>query len=128
MRRLWGSGKRSRPWLAMAVAYAFALQTMLMVAVGAQNAAHAAFSTDPAVICFGVSNAPVADDDGTAAQRLHQTHCVACAFAAAPAPEPASVSFTVTPVATVEYKPLDRVVTASPPDTPRMSQGPPQIA
>jgi hypothetical protein len=71
-----------RPWIAMAAAYALALQ-LLLTGIAA---AHAVASTDAPgdlfAICHGAGNGAAGDQDGTGKQ-LPQSACVLCTLTSA---------------------------------------------
>jgi hypothetical protein len=123
--------KRAKPWIAMALAYAVALQILLTSVLASQNVG-ALISADPAridIICFG-SGSDSDPDQGKGTHAARQFCCVLCGGTVGPALLAANVALPRTPYGgtTVSYVSPDRAAPAAPSLTPRLSQGPPQNA
>lgn len=121
---------RIRPWLAVAAAYAVALQMALTAALAGQLAASITAGTDALVICYGARDI-AGDTDGSGKSRIHDAACVLCTLAATSSPgilpdEVVHVPDVESHAAylTARY----RVLHLTQPRTPRLSQGPPRIA
>ena len=120
--------KLSRPLIAVAAAYALALQIILLSVIAAGAAMNVA--ADGAVICYGGT---IADENGP--QPAHSPAGFAeCTLACAQGLNTAAIlpdSISSLPAATTGY-PLDQISAAafdlSPRPSPKLSQGPPQIA
>jgi hypothetical protein len=116
--------RKSRPWIAMAAAYAVALQMLFSVAVASQMAAAPA-GTLP--ICYGT----VANADGSGqgdAVLVHQVSCILCCVGLSGPVDLAAVA--VAPVYFGKGIAIQSV-SATPrlpqaPPSPRLSQGPPK--
>jgi hypothetical protein len=121
--------KAGRAIVALAAAYAFVLQVLLL-SVMASQAAPAASDTVSAVICFGADDGShSAAPDGTPpAKTIHCSLLCAQAMAVAvPAPSAAPLGFVF--AASTPLTPLAVSVAAiRAPPSPKLSQGPPQIA
>jgi hypothetical protein len=120
-------GLRLRAWVAVAAAYALALQVILGGILATQMVAAAvAAPADPFVICYG--GTPAADHENSGAPVNHAA-CLVCALAsfAPPLPESATV------VSRHEVAAYFAAIAISPAKPrrlhdPRSSQGPPQAA
>ncbi len=120
---------RLRGVVAVAAAYAFALQLLLTGILTTQMAVASAASADPFAICY--SGTPAAGDhNGAGSPTAHQTCCNICAVAWIAPPSPAAahatvirfsraVAFNAAPVPPALIGQLH---------SPRTSQGPPQLA
>jgi hypothetical protein len=119
--------RKSRPWIALAAAYALALQMLLSLSIASQAAA----APDGVPICSGlsadVSGNPINDKAGG---KVHPAPCILCGVGLS-----APVDHTAANVAPAyaghglvkPYAPRE-VVHAQAPPSPRLSQGPPQTA
>jgi hypothetical protein len=118
----------SRPWIALAAAYALALQIMLSLSIMSQAAAA---PQDGVPTCYGLS----VDASGDTANdkvggKVHAAPCILCSVGlSAPVDQPAA---NVAPAhaghgVVHTHAPRD-IVHAQAPPSPRLSQGPPQIA
>jgi hypothetical protein len=115
-----------RAWIGLVAAYAFVLQALLATVVATQMVA----SPDSFAICLGS-----ADDGNTQhqpADRSHAAHqaCIICSFtatAAAP-PLPAPIVLGQIAEAAVYWGGLSAPLDLSRQRSPRVPQGPPQIA
>jgi hypothetical protein len=119
--------RTSRPWIAMAAAYAVALQMLLSAAVASQMAA--AKSADALPFCFGTSQTAGGPDKGDLVP-VHQAACVFCTvgFSAPVDLAAAVVEHAVDWIDIVRPRPASEPVLPQAPPSPRRSQGPPQIA
>jgi hypothetical protein len=125
------TAKRAKPWIAMAVAYAVALQILLTSALASQHVG-ALISADPAridIICFG-SGSDGDADQGKDSHSARQFCCVLCGGTVGPALPAANVALPRTPYggSIVSYVSPDHAAPAVPSLTPRLSQGPPPNA
>lgn len=120
--------KTGRAIVAIAAAYAFVLQVLLL-SIMATQAAAAGQDTHSLIICVGTGDNTTADT--LPAQTPAKVHCsLLCAQAmAAAAPPPSGVSLGV---AFENGAPLTAIAVAlagvRAPPSPKLSQGPPQIA
>jgi len=119
--------RKCRPWVAVAAAYAVALQMLLSAAVASQMAAAAPSGAFP--ICFGVVEPADAAGKGDLVP-VHQASCILCTVGlsapvdlAAPGVRPGLAWADV-----VRPHPMGDPHLAQAPPSPRLSQGPPQIA
>ena len=114
-----------RAWVAMAAAYAFALQLQLAGIVVTQMTVGA--SADPFVICLGDPNSPDGSHGGNDPHAAHQA-CAICTFTSS-APLLAAIGHPV-PLAieaAAAFHPAVMVLAvAAGRHDPRSSQGPPQ--
>jgi hypothetical protein len=118
-----------RTMVAIAAAYAFALQLLLTGILATQMAVASAASADPFAICY--SGTPAGGEhNGAGTPTAHQTCCNVCAVAWIAPPSPPAAQPTVIRFASaVAFRPA-----AAPPAlagqtrSPRTSQGPPQVA
>jgi hypothetical protein len=123
------ANSRLRTVVAIATAYAFALQLLLTGILATQMAVASAASANPFAICY--SGTPAGGDhNGAGTPTAHQTCCNVCAVAwIAPPSPPASQPSVIRFVSAVAFR-----AAAAPPalagqtHSPRTSQGPPQVA
>ncbi len=120
--------KAGRAAIAIAAAYAFVLQVLLLSVMASQAAPTAANSLSYAV-CFGSGdNSHSTTDEKTPAKAIHcSLLCAQAMSAAAPAPSDISLGFVF-----ANSTSLPVIAVATPnvraPPSPKLSQGPPQIA
>jgi hypothetical protein len=128
--RFRSSQARMRPWIAMVAAYALVLQ-MLLAGIAASDMAAA--EADPLgqsfTVCLGGDAAPVNDDNQLPAP-VHHQHCVLCTIATGSAAiEPtAAVLLPAPDLGAASCRATKDARVLSPHPTPKLSQGPPQIA
>lgn len=118
-----------RSVIALVIAYAFALQAMLVAVVGTQHAVAVAIDAGFTVICSGLATAPQ-DDGGVSPASVQQT-CVTCAATCLPAalPPPAlAFSLVLTTPEPAARRPGARPVAPARFEIPRHAQGPPLAA
>jgi hypothetical protein len=125
------AARRAKPWVAMVLAYAVALQILLTSVLVSQNVG-ALISADPArinIICFGAGGDGAADQ-GNANHAARQDCCVLCNGIVGPILPAANVPLSRISYAgaIVSYIAPDRAAPVVPQPTPRLSQGPPQNA
>ncbi|MGE0038230.1 MAG: DUF2946 family protein [Xanthobacteraceae bacterium] len=125
------AARRAKPWVAMAVAYAVALQILLTSVLASQNVG-ALISADPArvdIICFGAGG-DGGVGQGNANHAARQDCCVLCNGIVGPILPAANVPLPriLYAGAIVSYIAPDRAAPVVPQPTPRLSQGPPQNA
>ncbi len=120
--------KSARAIVAIAAAYAFVLQVLLL-SLTASQAAAADPGANPYVICFGAGNDAGADTQS--GQNPTKIHCsLLCAqtmSAAAPAPSATMLGFVFDHGSRLEAASTPRPSIPSSP-SPKLSQGPPQTA
>lgn len=127
----WRFRARIRPWLAVTVSYAVALQILLTGIVTSQIAAQQdTASGNPFVICFGSRNGVPGDTDKSGKAFLGDLTCLRCASAAnspaiLPAMEHSYFAFA-TDVCYATF--LTTAAVFSNRHDPRQSQGPPLTA
>jgi hypothetical protein len=120
--------RKSRPWIALAAAYALALQMLLSLSIASQAAAA---GPDGMPICSSLSADASGDTaDDKAGGTIHAAPCILCSVGlSAPVDQTAA---DVAPAyadhdAAQPHAPHD-IVHAQAPPSPRLSQGPPLIA
>ncbi|NWG24583.1 MAG: hypothetical protein HXY30_09275 [Pseudorhodoplanes sp.] len=112
--------------MSVALAYCIALQMLFAGAVATRHAVLGAISGDIGAICFGYKPADPAGTDGSDTTAIRQLPCVVMGFAAAPAPSAAAAPLpSFEPVARIAILPVLPDAPASPPPSPKRSQGPP---
>jgi len=117
---------RVRPWLAMVVAYAVALQALL---TGFAPTALPLADDIHAVICFGNGDQADAPDGAPATHASHAQCCVLCGAFRVAAPPPTAVIIRLAIVTSIEFPPSAAAPIVLPRHiSPRQSQGPPRAA
>lgn len=118
--------RRSKPWIALAAAYALALQMLLSLSIASQAAASAPGSVPT---CYGLSpEASGTTTNDKAGGKIHTAPCILCTVGlSAPVDHAAAnVAPAYADHGVVQpYAPYD-IVDAQAPPSPRLSQGPPQ--
>ncbi len=97
MLRPWRGALRGRPWVAVAAAYAIAIQALLTGIAGAHLATRADLSDQAFVVCHGSDGIPGSgEDDGSGKSGVDHASCALCTLARA-APAILPISHGITP-------------------------------
>lgn len=120
--------RTARAIVAIAAAYAFVLQVLLLSLMASQAAA-AGHDTDAYVICAGAGENSAADTSpGQTPAKIHcSLLCAQAMSAAAPAPSTISLGFVFASSTTLAPIAIATPSVRAPP-SPKLSQGPPSIA